>query len=298
MAFFGGKELTFRSLYDVNDDMSLTHKEAGMGYLLDPKVCCIKGCDKETVALGMCVNHWRRNRKHGSPVGRQTMQWVYRGLSCEEKFWAQVKKTDTCWLWTSGKDRGGYGSFRGKIGVHVYDRTHRYAYALFHGEIPKGMCVCHSCDTPACVNPEHLFLGTGADNMNDKISKGRQRGAFGEKSGAAILTEDQVRAILIDPRPHPAIAADYGVKGSTIGSIKQRVSWSHIVGIEPIHAKRVSNRKGVSDKITPEIVVGIRASNETYSRLAQQFGVSISTICDIRKKRSWAHVTSPQEGGL
>jgi uncharacterized protein YerC len=292
VAYFGKKELTSSPLCGVNDDMSLTHKEAGMDYFLDPKVCCIKGCDKETVALGMCVNHWRRNRKHGSPMGRQTMQWVYRGLSDEEKFWAQVEKTDTCWNWTSGKDKDGYGSFLGKVGDRVvYRRAHRFAYALVHGDIPHGMCVCHSCDNPPCVNPEHLFLGTDSDNMNDKISKGWHRAAFGEDAGKAILTEEQVRAILIDPRPHTAIAADYGVKGATIGSIKQRVSWSHITDVEPVHAVRVSAHKGVSDKITPEIVVGIRASNESYSRLAQKYGVSISTICDIRKRRSWAHVT-------
>jgi uncharacterized protein YerC len=223
---------------------------------------------------------------------------MFRGMSDEEKFWAQVEKTDACWNWTSGKDRNGYGSFRGKAGGRVYQRAHRFAYALIHGDIPSGMCVCHSCDNPPCVNPEHLFLGTDGDNMNDKISKGRHRAAFGEDAGKAILTESQVRAILIDPRPHTAIAADYGVKGATISSIKCRVSWSHITDIEPVHAVRVSHRKGVSDKITPEIVIGIRASNESYSTLAQRFGVSISTICDIRKKRSWAHVTSNHEGGL
>lgn len=268
-----------------------------MDILLDLSVCCIKGCDKESIALGLCVNHWRRNKLYGSPVAAKSHSGMFRGKPAEERFWMQLKKTDTCWLWVSNRDRYGYGRFLGAVRGVSTKFAHRFSYMLHKGDIPSGMLVCHKCDNPPCVNPEHLFLGTESDNMNDKISKGRHRAAFGENAGRAILTEEQVRAILVDPRPHTAIAADYGVKGSTIGSIKQRVSWSHIEGIEPAHAPRVSAHKGVSDKITPEIVVGIRASNETYNVLAQRFGVSISTICDIRKKRSWAHVTSLHEGG-
>ena len=205
-----------------------------MDLYLDPKVCCVKMCFKKSVALGLCVNHWRRNKKYGSPVAAKSHSGMFIGLPAEQRFFMQLKKTDSCWVWSSNRDRYGYGRFHGAVNGVLTKFAHRYSYMLHKGTIPEGMLVCHKCDTPACVNPEHLFLGTDSDNMNDKISKGRHRAAFGEDAGRAILTEAQVRAILIDPRPHTAIAADYGVKGATIGSIKQRVSWSHITDIEPV----------------------------------------------------------------
>lgn len=78
-----------------------------------------------------------------------------------------------CWLWTSGWDKAGYGQASDNV------RAHRLAWQMYFGEIPDGLLVCHSCDTPCCVNPSHLFLGTPHDNMRDKVSKGRQ--AVGEQ---------------------------------------------------------------------------------------------------------------------
>ena len=83
-----------------------------------------------------------------------------------------VKKTDTCWLWKGRKSRDGYGKFRIK-GKEI--RAHRFSYEQEYGVIPKGLFVCHHCDTPNCVRPEHLFLGSAKDNNLDKIIKGRHR---------------------------------------------------------------------------------------------------------------------------
>jgi hypothetical protein len=89
----------------------------------------------------------------------------------EQRFWAKVEKTDGCWLWTAAKDRLGYGYFKwdGKQG-----KAYRYSWTLHNGPIPTGMCVLHRCDTPSCVNPAHLFLGTQADNVRDMDAKGRR----------------------------------------------------------------------------------------------------------------------------
>jgi len=88
----------------------------------------------------------------------------------EERFWDKVQKTDTCWLWIGSTNQDGYGRFNigGKLGG-----AHRYSFELHTGEIPEGMHVLHTCDTPACVRPDHLFLGTHSDNMQDMYRKRR-----------------------------------------------------------------------------------------------------------------------------
>lgn len=91
------------------------------------------------------------------------------------RFWDKVEKTETCWNWIGciNQKRGGYGFFNcgGRKGKTL--SVHRFSYAIHYGEIPLGMCVCHKCDNPKCVRPDHLFLGTPKDNVMDCFKKGR-----------------------------------------------------------------------------------------------------------------------------
>lgn len=82
----------------------------------------------------------------------------------------KVDKTETCWLWTAGKDKRGYGKFSAQ-GKTV--RAHRYAYVLFNGPIPSELFVCHKCDVPGCVSPQHLWLDNPSGNTRDMVSKNR-----------------------------------------------------------------------------------------------------------------------------
>lgn len=93
-----------------------------------------------------------------------------------QRFWSKVAKTDSCWLWKAGVNKG-YGQFAFSIHKHVpwMRQAHRVAWELSNGSIPAGLSVLHRCDVPLCVNPAHLFLGTHTDNMRDMVAKGRGR---------------------------------------------------------------------------------------------------------------------------
>lgn len=253
-------------------------------------ICCVKGCDEPTISLGFCVNHLRRNQKYGSPVASSVMPWLWKRLSYDERFAVNVSKGDTCWLWKGGKDKDGYGLFNGRIDGVLHSRAHRYSYARYHGPIPSLLNVCHTCDVRACVNPAHLFLGTMAENMDDKMAKGRHRTPAGERHYRAILSEEDAKAILSDPRTHSRIAADYKVSRTTISSLKARHSWHHLGNERGVKAPRVGPRRGVSERVTPEIVRAIRASSERGTDLAARYRISVQYVSSIRKRRTWAHI--------
>lgn len=105
--------------------------------------------------------------------------------------------------------------------------AHRAAYTAAYGPIPSGMHVLHRCDTKACIEPTHLFLGTNAENMADKVAKGRQ--ARGERVGSARLTADQVRAIRANTSmSRKALAALAGISENNVYAILSGRTWKHI----------------------------------------------------------------------
>lgn len=127
-----------------------------------------------------------------------------------------------CWLW-NGPVSGGYGCVGVGDGSYA---AHRLMYLLHVGNIPRGLHVLHRCDTPACVNPAHLFLGTNLLNMQDRNAKGRV--AKGEQNGRAKLTMKDVHAIRTDFRPLLVIANEYGVTRQQAGKIRRGLAWSAV----------------------------------------------------------------------
>jgi len=133
---------------------------------------------------------------------------------------------EPCIEWTGCRNPKGYGQ---RTINRRHWQAHRWAWTQAHGPIPPGMLVCHRCDNPPCVNVDHLFLGTNADNTADRDTKGRGRWhnpARGEQQGSHKLTQAQVEAIRSDSRSQRVIAADYGVNQSTISKIKRRLAWA------------------------------------------------------------------------
>lgn len=127
-----------------------------------------------------------------------------------------------CWLWRGSISEDGYATIKY---AQQPTRAHRAAWEVYCGPIPDGMLVCHRCDVRHCVNPEHLFLGTPQDNMNDMAAKGRQRGPTGEMHHKAKLTRAQAEAIRDDTRSLRKIASEYGISDTQVCHIKQGKYW-------------------------------------------------------------------------
>jgi len=140
-----------------------------------------------------------------------------------EDFMSKVEKTDTCWIWMGSKDKDGYGQF---MVNYKNIRAHRYAYSQLKGAIPDGLILRHSCDTPACVNPEHLMFGTHKENARDRVNRGRNRDQRGNNNSMSKLTVEKILAIRDDDRIQLEIAREYGVSQQTVSDIKRRKIWA------------------------------------------------------------------------
>lgn len=145
-----------------------------------------------------------------------------------DRFWRKVDQSGDCWLWMGSRHPQGHG-YSVIPGTGRVTYAHRVAWMLTHGDIPPGLEVCHKCDNPPCVRPDHMFLGTHLDNMRDSAAKKRHQ--YGERSVHAKFTEDDVRTIR---RRHAAgegitaMSREYGVYHGAISAICLRRNWKHV----------------------------------------------------------------------
>ena len=203
--------------------------------------CSIAGCSNHITVRKMCPKHYQRFINHGDVSINLTM----RGDPIIDRFQCSINKTDYCWIWTGSMQTNGYGRI-------FYDgkdhKAHRVSYELNIGHIPKGMIICHKCDNPSCVNPDHLFLGTNQDNSIDMVQKGRNniesrsgdnhwmkkhpdKIAKGSSLNKSCLTEDNViklRKEFSSGATQVALAKKYGTTNKNIFHIVHRKTWKHI----------------------------------------------------------------------
>ena len=183
-------------------------------------------------------------------------------LALVTKFWSLVEKGDGCWLWQGELDDDGYGRFdvRGcRGGLHRRVGAHRAAWVATCGAIPKGKLVLHHCDVRACVRPDHLFIGTHADNVADRVKKNRS--ARGTHNG--VHTKPECRA--------------YGDKNG-LRRHPERVARG-----ERQHLAKLTDAKVRKLRVT------YAAGGVSQRALAVQYGVSQATISLVLKGRTWGH---------
>jgi hypothetical protein len=137
-----------------------------------------------------------------------------------DRFWEKVVRlpvgsVNACWVWAAVKNKQGYGQFR--VGRKMV-LAHRFSWFLTHGKESE-VCVCHRCDNPSCVRPDHLFEGSNSDNIADRVAKGRSgRGGGRPRS----LSDEDIASIRNDTRPRKAVGADWGISGSYVSMIRSR----------------------------------------------------------------------------
>jgi Mor family transcriptional regulator len=212
----------------------------------------------------------------------------------QERFWKYVEKTEGCWLWKGAVDGVTYG--------RIYDATrkekvlaHRVSWEIHHGSIPEGKNVLHRCDNPACVNPEHLFLGTHVDNAQDMVSKFRGHCVFKNK--------DTVVEIL-DLHSHGhsgrSLAKIFGVSVDTIYRILHGSTYSHVAEVQTAacDAQDLSRRVFLSDEDVRFIRKARHCDAHSAVELAQIFGVTTMTIYNVINRRTHQHIADESTPSL
>ena len=152
----------------------------------------------------------------------------YKTKPIKNRFWENVRKTESCWWWKGTKNKNGYGV----LGINGKTKlAHRLSWAISVSEIPIGKHVLHTCDNPSCVRPSHLFIGTQADNNLDMHNKGRSSGGSlrGQRNPNAKLTESdvsQIRKLVKQGISQVDLARQHGVHKHTINNIIKGRNWA------------------------------------------------------------------------
>lgn len=143
-----------------------------------------------------------------------------------------------CWIWTASVNKAGYGqiSMPGRPML-----AHRVCWEFYKGPIPNGKFICHKCDTPGCINPDHMFVGDHRDNMQDMRNKGRApkvESAKGDKNKSSKISNETALAIFNAEGPQREICKTFNVSRSTLQAIKYGRQWSSVTGKEYKNANR------------------------------------------------------------
>lgn len=218
-----------------------------------------------------------------------------------DRFWTKVDRyhPSGCWVWLANRNNKGYGLFR-PGGTLPKELAHRLSYAEANGQIPKGSLILHSCDNPACVNPDHLRVGDHKANTADMDSRGRRNNNTpkGEANCNARMTADAVvrlRLRYVAGDPLSDLVREFGCSENALPDYTTGRSWKHVLGVngcptlDELRAEGARRRRN-NAKVTVQDAADIRAalaSGETGRSVAARYGIHKATVSDIKLGKIW-----------
>jgi hypothetical protein len=196
--------------------------------------CIVPNCNKISQSRGLCKRHYLYAYRHNSLPEKKTYKRPKRQKEETLRFWERVDKNNenSCWIWLGRKNRQGYGEF--VLDNKKTVKAHRHSFLLVYGYLDKDKFVCHSCDNPSCVNLNHLWQGTAAENNYDCRSKSRAvppPDQKGENHSQHILKQNDVldiRSKYSSGVRQAELMREYAVSRNTIYKICNNLSWKHI----------------------------------------------------------------------
>lgn len=208
-----------------------------------------------------------------------------------------IETESGCWEWQASRSRKGYGTM-GRDGKSVL--AHRVSMEILGGQVPGELQVCHHCDNPPCINPRHLFVGTNADNVQDKMGKGRHvtNPLVGSNCPWATLDEPTVLSIYEmawRDVSQEEVARRFRVSRSKVDKIKHGATWSHVTMHDPV---RTQELKASKRKINADEIIEIYRAERVHgaaTALAKRFGISSSMVGHIWSGRAHHKVTGHRE---
>lgn len=199
--------------------------------------CRIDGCDRQHHAHGFCGPHAHRLRRYGDPLHPVPPRVPF-GSTTAQRLAFKSERRGQCLIYAPNWKLNDWGYRRVVLRGGRTVGAHVLAWELANGRsVPRGLFVCHKCDTPPCIEPTHLFLGTPRDNNDDRDRKGRKVIVRGTRSSGWKLTEhavQEVRRALLAGRPTSELAEQFGVHPETIGGAATGRCWSHVVEPPPL----------------------------------------------------------------
>lgn len=274
---------TCNNLLCVNPDhIFRIQNKKKLGDCQSPNSCIVEGCDRVRMhkESQLCNYHHVRFLRNEElvPVAKKIR---HKG-NLEERFHQKyiIDEKTGCWLWNAGKQSDSYGTIQnGRQNL----LAHRVSYEIHHGDIPDGLCVCHTCDVRTCVNPDHLFLGTDQDNTDDKMAKGRHR-----LCSIQDLTPQMIADIRINSEVKKIeLARKYDVSLDMVNAIRKGVVGKYVNDDGTLNEVCKSLRR-----LTLLQAFFIKASTLSSTQLSILFKITKTSVWSIKGSKTYKDLTT------